>query len=182
MREVEAQPVRRNQRAFLRDVIAEHLAQRLMQQMRRRVVGADRRAARVIDGERERLANLQRPLFHLADVDEQVAGFLLRIGYGEANAVRVIAPVSPVWPPDSRIERRLVDDDGTALAGLEFGDFLAVAHQRRDDAFRRLRLVAEEFGRAEPLADRKPDGRRGGIAGARPRRARLLSSASPSRR
>ena len=43
MREVEAQPVGRDQRALLRDVIAEHLAQRLVQQMRRRMVGADAR-------------------------------------------------------------------------------------------------------------------------------------------
>ena len=40
-REVEAQAVGRDQRAFLRDVIAEHLAQRLVQEMRRRMVGAD---------------------------------------------------------------------------------------------------------------------------------------------
>ena len=38
MREVEAQPVGRDQRALLRDVVAEHLAQRLVQQMRRRMV------------------------------------------------------------------------------------------------------------------------------------------------
>ncbi len=42
MHEVEAQPVRRHQRAALGDVIAEHLPQRLVQQMRRRVMGADR--------------------------------------------------------------------------------------------------------------------------------------------
>jgi hypothetical protein len=42
MREVEAQPVGRDQRALLRDVIAEHLAQRLVQQMGRGMVGADR--------------------------------------------------------------------------------------------------------------------------------------------
>jgi hypothetical protein len=41
--EVEAQPVGRHQRALLRDVIAEHLAQRFVQQMRRGVIGADRR-------------------------------------------------------------------------------------------------------------------------------------------
>ena len=42
MHEVEAQPVRRHQRAALGDVIAEHLTQRLVQQMRRGVMGADR--------------------------------------------------------------------------------------------------------------------------------------------
>ena len=47
---------------LLRDVIAEHLAQRLVQQMRRGVIGADRDAARVIDFERQRGAELQRAL------------------------------------------------------------------------------------------------------------------------
>jgi len=42
MHEVETQAIRRHQRATLGDVIAEHLAQRLMQQMRRRVVRPDR--------------------------------------------------------------------------------------------------------------------------------------------
>ena len=40
MGKIEAQPVGRDQRALLRDMIAEHLAQRLVQQVRRGVVGA----------------------------------------------------------------------------------------------------------------------------------------------
>ena len=58
VREIEAQPVGRDQRALLRDMIAEHLAQRLVQQMRRRMVAADVGAARVIDIERERQPGL----------------------------------------------------------------------------------------------------------------------------
>ena len=54
MHEVEAQPIRRHQRAALGDVIAEHLPQRLMQQMRRRVMRADRGAPGVIDFELQR--------------------------------------------------------------------------------------------------------------------------------
>ena len=54
MREVEPQPVGRDQRALLRDVVAEHLAQRLVQQMGRRMVRADGAAAGVIDIERQR--------------------------------------------------------------------------------------------------------------------------------
>ena len=42
MHEVEPQPIRRDQRAALGDVIAEHLPQRLVQQMGRGVIGADR--------------------------------------------------------------------------------------------------------------------------------------------
>ena len=68
MREVEAQPVGRDQRALLRDVIAQHLAQRLVQQMRRGMVLADGAAPRVIDVERQRGAGLERALLDRADM------------------------------------------------------------------------------------------------------------------
>ena len=122
MREVEAQPVGRHQRALLRDVIAEHLAQRLVQQMGRGMVGADRRAARVIDLELQRGAGLERALLDRADMHEQIAGLLLGVGDAEAHALaRVITPVSPTWPPDFAIERRLVQHDRAALAGFQLG-------------------------------------------------------------
>ena len=47
--DVEAQPLGRNQRALLRHMIAKHDAQRLMQDVGRRMVGARRRARVVID-------------------------------------------------------------------------------------------------------------------------------------
>ena len=62
MAEVEAQAIGRDERALLRHVIAEHLAQGLVQKMRRGMVGADGGAARVIDVEFERMADLQRAL------------------------------------------------------------------------------------------------------------------------
>jgi hypothetical protein len=49
VRKIETQPVRRNQRTLLRHVVAEHLAQSRVQQMRRRVVEHDRLAPRSID-------------------------------------------------------------------------------------------------------------------------------------
>ena len=164
MREIEAQPVGRDQRALLRDVIAEHLAQRLVQQMRRRMVAPDRAAAGVIDLERQRLADLERALLDRAVMHEQVAGLLLRVGHREAHAVgRHRAGVADL-AAGLAVERRLVDDHRAGLAGLQLGDFLAVADERRDDAFGGLGLVAEELGRAELLAERKPRGRSRGLA------------------
>ena len=46
-------------------------------------------------------------------------------------------------------------------------------HQGRDDAFGALGLVAQKFGGAELFAQREPDVLARGVAGARPRRARL---------
>ena len=63
--EVEPQPVGRDERALLGDVVAERQPQRLVQQMGRRMVAADRAAARVVDGERQRVADRHRALAHL---------------------------------------------------------------------------------------------------------------------
>ena len=102
MAEVEAQAVRRDERALLRDVIAEHLAQRLVQEVRRRVVGADGRAAVVVDGKFERLAELQRAVLDGDVVHEEVAELLLGVGDAHPQRPRpCMMPVSPTWPPDS---------------------------------------------------------------------------------
>ena len=81
MREVETQPIRRHERALLLHVIAQHAPQRLMQDVRRRVIGARRAAARMVDFENEsgalgesRLARLlQHALMH-----DQIAELLMR--------------------------------------------------------------------------------------------------------
>ena len=102
MREVEAQPLRRHQRAALRDVIAEHLAQRLVQQMRRRMVGADRRTARVIDLERQRSARLQcRPARPCRHARTGRRAFFCVSVTRKRTPSPTSTPVSPTWPPDS---------------------------------------------------------------------------------
>ncbi len=86
MHEVEAQPIRRDHRAALGDVIAEHLAQRLVDEMRRRVMRADRGTPAVIDLELQRGAELQLAALHRADVNEEIAELLLRVGDAELDA------------------------------------------------------------------------------------------------
>ncbi len=177
MSEIEAQAIAGDERAFLRDVIAEHEAQRLMQKMRRRMIGPDRRPACVIDCEFEReagsdLAYLQGPLMH-----ENIAELFLRIGDAEAHAIGAhdagIADLSARFA----IEGRLIEDDGAGLAGAKTIGLPAVLDDRGDDAFGALRLIAEEIGRAGLLPDRKPDvfGRR--FARSRPRPARVCALA-----
>ena len=79
VREVEAQPVGRNERALLRHMIAEHHAQRLMQNVGRRMVGARRRAGVVIDLKLDRHAGARRALDDRHVVDDEVAELLARI-------------------------------------------------------------------------------------------------------
>ena len=56
VREVEAQPVRRDERALLADMRPQHALQRRMQKVRRRVVGARRTATLAIDAQFHRIA------------------------------------------------------------------------------------------------------------------------------
>ena len=54
------------------------------------------------------------------------------------------------------VERRLVEDDGAALASAQSVDLLAVLDERRDDPLGGLGFIAQEVGRADALLDGKP--------------------------
>ncbi len=77
MREIEAQAIGRHQRTLLRDMIAEHLAQRLVQKMRRRMISPDR--ARRHDPHRNQAGapTFERAIFDCDVMHIQIAGFLL---------------------------------------------------------------------------------------------------------
>ena len=89
MREVEAQTIRRDERALLRDMIAEHLPQRLMQQMGGGMIGAQRAAARMIDTQFERETSVELAFFDRALMDIELAKLFLRIGDAEDHARRL---------------------------------------------------------------------------------------------
>ena len=101
MGDVEAQPVGRDQRALLRDMIAQRHAQRLVQQVGRRMVGADGEAARVIDAQLQRHAADQFAVLDDDLVHEEVAELLARVGDAGAQTGAENRPVSPTWPPHS---------------------------------------------------------------------------------
>ena len=173
VREIEAQALRRDQRATLGNVIAEHEAQRLVQQMGRRMVGADRAAPGAIDFELQRQAGLERALLHRAEMDEQIARLLLGVGDAETHALAGQHADIADLAAGFAVKRRLVHHHRAGLAGLQRLDALAVPDQRRHDAFGDFGLVAEEFGRAELLAQRKPDLLRRDVTRAGPCGARL---------
>jgi hypothetical protein len=84
MGDVEAQAIRRDERALLRDVIAERHAQSFVQKMRRRVIGANAEASGVIDLQFERLADSELALFDDDVMDEEIAKLLAC--FGDAGA------------------------------------------------------------------------------------------------
>ena len=106
---------------------------------------------------------------------EEIAGLLLGVGDAKPHALAGHHAGVADLAAGLGIKRRLVQHDRAALAGLEAVDFLAVLHQRRHHALGGLGLVAQKFGGAELLAQRKPDVLGRGIAGARPCRARLFA-------
>ena len=105
--EVEAQPIGRDQRARLLDVRAEHLAQRRVQQVRRRVVAARRVADLGVDLRGD----------EVADAQAGPASTRTRCARGRPGRIRAspstvadaplvasltMRPESDTWPPASR--------------------------------------------------------------------------------
>ena len=172
--DIETQALGCDERALLGDMIAEMPTQRRVQQMGRRVVGAELGAARRIDGEGQRVAAMQGAALDLAHMHDQIAGALLRVRDDEARAVgggdlAAIAHLAAGFA----IEGSLVGDQGDFRAGFGLGDLGAVLHQGEDNALGALQLIAEEFAGADTLANFEPDAVRCRVAGAGPGLARL---------
>ncbi len=110
-------------------------------------------------------------------MDEHVARLLLGVGDNDGDALAPHLALVADLAAALAVERRLVDHDGAALAGLQRVDFLAVAFESGDDALGAFGLVAEELGGAELLAQRKPHRFLRRLARARPRGARLRALA-----
>ena len=165
--EVEPQPVRRVQAAPLRDVIAKGPAQRLVQQVRCRVVRADRRPAVVIDRQLRPLATADGAHRDLGLMDKD-AGNLL--GVGDACRARVGADQAMIadLPAAFGIEGRLVHHDGDLGPLARLGRVGAVDHQRGDLALGLLGVIAQELGGAVLFGQLEPDGRIRGLSGTRP--------------
>ena len=172
MAEIETEAIFRNERALLRDVRTEPIAKRGVQQVGRRMVGADAATARGIDVELHDIADADAALGNARLMRMQLAERLgRRFDNGLETASRNRSRVSGL-AAGFAVERRLVgeDDDGVARARrfharavLDDGDHLAL---------RGVGGVAREFGRAEFLGDVEPHAFVGLRAGARPGGAR----------
>ena len=177
--EIEAHAVGRDQRALLRDMLAEPAAQRLMQQMRHRMIGAQLPCA-ASSSMRSSTASptFSAPCVELAEMHEEIAGFFcvsrhreLAAGRGEHRAG--IAHLAAGFA----VERRLVDDDrGLACRPRLRSTCLPSTTMACDHALGDMRVVAEEFGGAEFFAQLEPE-----LARSPPRRSRPSSSRASAR-
>ncbi len=173
MREVETQPVACDKRSLLRDVIAQHDAQSLMQQMRRRMIGANRLSTFRIDRQLHRHAGAQLAFRNLDVMHEKIAELLLRVANMGAHArggekTRVADLTARLC-----VKRRLVDDHKTALALRQAIGFRAFAHDGRDDALGLLGFITQKLRRADAILDGVPDCLGRSFARPGPRLARL---------
>src|SRR5947209_17860297 len=117
MGEIESEAVGRDKRALLRDVVAENSAERLMQKMRRRMVGANGAPARLIDLEFERLLERDLAFFDGSGMNENVADLFLCVGHAEAYAWgRKYSGVADLTAGFA-IKRCLIEDDAARLTG-----------------------------------------------------------------
>ena len=147
--EVEARLVLVDQRALLLHVGAEHLAQRLVHEVRRRVVAHGARALVEVDLGGDRVAHAQLAGLHHAVVAEGLGLDLLRVLHLEEREARAalgeLAAVAHL-AAGLRVEGRLVEDDDAFLAGGEALDRGALAVERHDAALLGERVVAAEAG------------------------------------
>src|SRR5580704_929563 len=113
-----------------------------------------------------------------AEMDDEVAGFLDGVAHREfAARAREHRPGIAELAARLAVERGLVDDNRDLVAGFGLRYPLAALEDRQDHPLGGLGIIAEEFGRADFLAQREP--RRAGrrLAGADPAFARLLALA-----
>ena len=164
MGEIETQTFGRDERTLLRNMVAQNLTQRFMQNMRRGMIGARRAAPGVIDLEFERKGGCDLALLDFALMDDEVAEFLERVVNPEAQTLAAndadVAELSARFP----VEGRLIEDDRAARALLEDEGFGSVMDESGDDPFALLGLIAEEFGCADAFLDCEPQRLRRGFA------------------
>ena len=143
VREVEAQPVRCNQRALLHDMAAEHLAQRGVQQVSGGMVQPDGLAGRGVNACGDALAQLELTLLEHAHVPvglAQLAGVRHpepRVFAAEQAGVADLAAALGV-------KRRCIEHHLAGLARLERRDLRTIADQRQHGADTLERVVAAE--------------------------------------
>src|SRR6516164_8049585 len=157
MTEVKAQPVRCDERAFLRDVLTQTPAERLVQQVGHRVIGAQPAPAPAVDPELHGIALLQHAAGHIAEMGVQISRLPYRVAYRQFGAAgrKDDAGIANL-AAGLRIKGGLVDDQRDVVTEGGLGDAGAVAHDCQHHAFGALGLVAEELGGTELLTQGEP--------------------------
>src|SRR5262245_12885133 len=144
--EVEAQPVRRHQRALLDRLRAEHAPERRVQEVRPRVVAHRRRSRRGVDDELRGVPDPDLARGDPSAVHDEVARRALRVGDLDAAVGDADLAAVAHLPARLGVEGRLVDHHLHRLARPGGGPRLAADEQRAHGRSEAERLVAVEGG------------------------------------
>ena len=83
-------------------MLAQPVAQRGVEQMGRGVIGPQARTPRAIDYQARGIAQRDAPLDQPAEMDVQSPSFFwVSVTSSSAPSALRMAPLSPIWPPDS---------------------------------------------------------------------------------
>src|SRR6185369_7882095 len=134
MAEVEAEPIRGDERARLLHVLAQVMAERGVHEVRRRVVQARGLAAGGVDAEPHAIAEREPALAHYAAVRDDARTDLLRVGHLHLRALLALEP-APVADLAARlgVEGRLRRDDVDGAPRAHRAACLAAVDQERQD-------------------------------------------------
>ena len=144
------------------------------------MVGPRRRASGVIDFELDRQTYARGAFDDGHVMDDKVAEFLARVGDFGAKAGRGDCADVADLAAELAVERRLIEDQRSALARVEFFDFDAVLDDRANDALGGLGLVTEKLGRAAGRLQLM-DGFQSRLPPSRTRRGAHRRAGAPSR-
>ena len=176
MREIETQPAGLDERTLLRDMAAEDLPQGLVEKMCGGMMLPVAAAAQVIDLKLRGIAEPDAVLLDHADMDDEIANPPLGVLDPEFGARRGSDdPVIAGLAARLAIERRLVEQQRTALALLKPRRFASIDDDRLEHALGLLGLVAQELASPSAFFDIEPDRLGPGFARALPGLAGFLA-------
>ena len=151
VREVEAKAIGTHVAASLGDVLAKHLTQRSMQDMRGSVVARDASTAIRIHGGRDGSALGKSALEHLHHVAHETLLRRLRIDDLHLDAIGLDDARVPHFAAHLGIERGYVQNRFAGLTSLQLGHTLAIGDKRADRCLGGKILIADETRGAELL-------------------------------
>ena len=146
VREVEAQPLRRDQGAGLLDVLAQHRPQRGVQQMGCAVVTSGSRPPLAVNVGANPLTDHQPALGDFPDMHDDLAGRSLHVLHDEASVRAGDGPAVGYLPAPLGVEGRAVEHDHRRGAGFGYDHRRAVLARRVCTVWRRHRSDPQHLG------------------------------------
>ena len=156
VREVKTQPVGRDQRAFLGHMVSQHMPQRLVKKMCRRMVGAQLATTIMVNIHAQAGIRDQGTGGNVSPMHEHAGWRLECISHNSAAAIPCQAAGITLLTARFGIKRGLVCDHRYGAAGGRV-HLCTINDKRCDLAFGAFGCVAKKLGTAQPVTEIQPD-------------------------